>query len=55
MADERDELIEEIERLLSDTDEDNDDCGCVCNHIDEGVRTLIEKARINGVIRYPRP
>lgn len=55
MNDERDELLERIEAVLSLTDEDNDDCGCMCQHIDEEVRALFERARTAGVVRYPRP
>lgn len=49
MRDERDELLEEIERILPGPNEDDEDI------VVTGVRDLIEKARAAGVVRYPRP
>jgi hypothetical protein len=57
VKDPRDELLEEIERELRDGEYSSDlcECECECDHTESGIRRLLEKARADGIIKYPRP
>lgn len=56
MNDERDELLEQIETLVHSYDS-VEPCSMVCGPSEtlDDLAALFEKARVKGVVRYPRP
>jgi len=43
------ELIEDIEREIGQSDPDDD------SPVEDAIRDLIERARVSGVVTWPRP